>query len=102
MSLLIHTPNTRTSGHVSLVRKDTCAALVRQAAQRTVATLCAERSASYAREASFMAMVRARLHGDASAVKVSVRADVVIPCDRAGYFRALRALGAMWVNGGEQ
>ena len=101
MALLIQAPITRTSRPVSAVRKDTCAALVRQAAQRTVATLCAERSASYAREASFLAMVRANIARDASAVKVALTVDLKVSGTRAQYLWTLRALGSMWVNGGE-
>lgn len=99
MALLIQAPIARTSRPVSVVRKDTCAALVRQAAQRTVATLCAERSASYAREASFMAMVRGSIARDANAVKVRVVADVVIPCSREAYLRKLRDLAWEWTAG---
>ena len=96
MSLLIQTPARTSRPMVSVVRKDTCVALVRAAAARTVATLCAERSAAVARETAFMAMVRGRIHADASAVKVSVTADVTIHCpDRAAYYRALRAIGAV-------
>lgn len=97
MSLFIQTtaraPRRVIASHV---RKDAVTALVRAAAQRTVATLCAERSAAAAREVAFLAMVRGRIHGDAMAVKVSVTADVTIHApDRAAYYRALRAIGAV-------
>ena len=98
MSLLIQASPVRTSRPVSAVRKDTCATLVRQAAQRTVATLCAERSASCAREMAFMAMVRANIARGKAALVV----DVVIPCDRAGYLLALRVDARMWTGGEAQ